>query len=101
MAQVDKSQFPEDTQWQWEQNQAAGQKEEVPAWVDYINPDGSWHVNYAFYDPPPPSADEIARAKIAQTNKWVQLQPAQGMFTNWMPSVDQLRAWRPEWIKGG
>ena len=40
MAQVDKSQFPADTQWQWEQNQAAGQKEEVPAWVDYINPDG-------------------------------------------------------------
>ena len=101
MAQVDKSQYPEGTNWQWEQNPAAGQKEEVPAWVDYINPDGSWHINYAYYDPPHPTADQVKRQEIASKDKWVQLNPAQGMFNNWMPSVDQLRQWRPEWLNSG
>jgi hypothetical protein len=23
-------------------------KKEIPPWVDYVNPDGSWHINYAY-----------------------------------------------------
>ena len=78
MAQVDKSQFLLIRNGSGSRIRRRGRRKRYrPGW-DYINPDGSWHVNYAFYDPPAPTAEEIARTNVAQQNKWVQLQPAQG-----------------------
>jgi len=81
----------------WEQNPVTGQNTEVPAYVDYINADGTPHINYNYYEGLAPPAPTQAQMQLAQDRN-VQVYAQQGMFDPKQQPV-QLQSWRPSWIQ--
>lgn len=81
----------------WEIDPTTGNKVEVPAYVDYINPDGTPHINYAYYDgfqPPPPTPLQ----QRLGTDRQIQIYSQQGMYQPNTQAVD-ISQWRPTWIQ--
>ncbi len=95
--QATKDEYYPGQSFEWERDPVSGNMVEVPAYVDYINPDGTPHINYDYwqgFQPPPPT--ELQQRLGADRN--VQIYAQQGMY---QPNQQAVRAaqWRPSWIQ--
>lgn len=97
ISQEDKNTYYPGQSFTWEQNPVTGQNTEVPAYVDYINADGTPHINYNYYEGLAPPAPTQAQMQLAQDRN-VQVYAQQGMFDPKQQPV-QLQSWRPSWIQ--
>ena len=96
ISQEDKDKYYPGQSFSWENNPVTGQNTEVPAYVDYINADGTPHIHSNYWEglnPPPTEAQQ----KLAQDRN-VQVYAQQGMFNPLQQPV-QTQSWRPTWIQ--
>lgn len=98
ISQEDKDQYYAGQSFSWEQNPAnGGANTEVPAYVDYINADGTPHINYNYWEGLAPPAPTVAQLQLQQDRN-VQIYAQPGMF-NPLQQATQPQAWRPSWIQ--
>ena len=95
ISQEDKDTYYPGQAFEWEQNPVTGAMTEVPGYVDYINPDGTPHINYNYWNGMNPAPTEDQQ-RLAQDRN-VQVYAQQGMFNPLQQTV-QAQTWRPTWI---
>lgn len=96
ISEEDKQQYYPGQAFSWENNPTTGQNTEVPAYVDYINEDGTPHINYHYWTGMNPAPTE-AQQKLSQDRN-VQIYAQQGMY-NPVQQPTQVQNWRPSWIQ--
>ena len=97
--QATKDEYYPGQSFSWEQNPLTGAMTEVPAYVDYINPDGTPHINYDYWQGvAAPTIAGQQQAAVLNADRMLQVNAQQGMFNPLQQAV-QAQAWRPTWIQ--
>lgn len=97
--QKTKDDYYEGQAFSWENDPTTGNKVEVPAYVDYINADGTPHINYSYWEGMNPAPVPLTQAQVnLAQDRNVQIYAQQGMFDPKAQPV-QAQSWRPSWIQ--